>query len=389
MRTDIQAEAIATAAATTVSVIVPTFNRASFLPECIDNCLQTVPAHEIVVVDDGSDDATPEVAARYGDRISYVRKANGGKPSAIAQDWRPPAANGWIFDDDDAALPDAIEHRLAALRHRPDAGFVYAPHLLGSSGHDGHIATWGRNDVPRYSDAEFLLEIMRGCFFHLNSCLVRRSLFLQLGGLDPSLFSGEDYDFQIRLARVSKPAFCPEPVFVFRQHEGVRGAMTVRYEARDRNKVFRRYSAAIGRKIRNEFGLGEFLVPPQVQATGHNRRQALINRAHVMANHGCVAEMVDDLRDSLTCAPDRPLTSAERSQIAATIRTGWAYDVCVDDWPGFVAAVRALNREPGGRSVVRALARGLADLATSYRAPWPMRIRRLGQASHLLVTSLA
>ena len=60
-----------------VSVLVPTFNRANYIAECLDSLLaQTMPALEIIVIDDGSEDGTAELLKRYGQRIRYVRKEN-------------------------------------------------------------------------------------------------------------------------------------------------------------------------------------------------------------------------------------------------------------------------------------------------------------------------
>ena len=68
----------------TVSIIVPTFNRARYLPECLDCLLtQTLPPNEIIVVNDGSTDDTAQVVRPYLNRISYVEKENGGKSTAL------------------------------------------------------------------------------------------------------------------------------------------------------------------------------------------------------------------------------------------------------------------------------------------------------------------
>ena len=63
----------------TVSVIIPTYNYARFLGEAIDSAFaQTLPPLEVIVVDDGSTDATPEVLAAYSDRIRVIRQKNQG-----------------------------------------------------------------------------------------------------------------------------------------------------------------------------------------------------------------------------------------------------------------------------------------------------------------------
>ena len=57
-----------------VSIIIPTFNRADFLVECIDSCLAQTQPCEIIVCDHGSTDSTPEVVKKYGDQIKYIRR---------------------------------------------------------------------------------------------------------------------------------------------------------------------------------------------------------------------------------------------------------------------------------------------------------------------------
>lgn len=350
----------------TVTVIVPTFNRAGYINECIDSLLaQTVPALEVIVVDDGSDDDTVARIAVYGQKVRYVRKANGGKPLAVNMGLGLALGQWiWIFDDDDVALPNAIEQRLATLADHPGAGFVFSSHHLGRDGADRRIERGRLYTPPHYPDTGFFLEIMRGCFFHLNSALVKRELYDLLGGLDPLLLSSEDYDFQIRLARVARPSFCPEPSFVFRQHDGTRGARQIRYAAAQRSQVFRRYSQAVGQKIRADVGLGEFLCPPvQRLLTAPEQRAALLNRLHVMANHGCVDEFLADLAAWLqSMAATGGWSEEDRHELARAFRRGWIYEACSQDWGSFLAALAPLKRLPGGRASLRALGRSVLGL---------------------------
>lgn len=392
MTTDLpinSSERASAAKAMTVSVIVPTFNRAHCIGECLESLLvQTVPPLEIVVIDDGSEDGTADVLARYGDRIRYVRKENGGKPRAVNLGLS--LAQGaliWIFDDDDVALPDAIERRLEVLEAKPGIGFVYGQHFIGTNGPDGHIVQGRLYSPPCPRDEEFFFEIMRSCFFHLGTALVRRELLEALGGLDPALLSGEDYDLQIRLARIAKPAFCESPIFVFRQHGGVRGAKAIRYTASQRSSVFRKHSGAIGRKIRSSLALGGYLTPPVTRAIDQrSTRAALLNRIRVMANHGCIDEMFEDLRAVLDlCAPDAPLTGPECEAIALAMREGWAYEASVQDWPRFLTEARRLRGSYGGHRAVRALAKGVIVLARSYPAPTGQRLERAVKGAQIYI----
>jgi glycosyltransferase involved in cell wall biosynthesis len=115
---------------TSVSIVIPTFNRAALLPRAIDSALaQTLPA-EVIVCDHGSSDATPAVAARYGDRIRYIRRERDQGPIVC---WREgvESARGELvhfnFDDDwsDATF---LERTVPLLRD--DVGFVYTRTLI-------------------------------------------------------------------------------------------------------------------------------------------------------------------------------------------------------------------------------------------------------------------
>lgn len=369
-----------------VSIIVPTFNRANYIEECIDSLLsQTVPAHEIIVVDDGSEDDTAARIARYGERVRYVRKDNGGKPSAVnlalklAQgDWI------WLFDDDDVAVPDAIEARLDALAREPGAGFVYAPHYMGASGSDGKILRGRLNDVSPPPHEALYLALMRSAFCSLSSVMFRRELLQRLGGLDPSLVAGEDYDFLIRLAGLARGAFCSRPVFVVRQHTGTRGPKSERYAERDRARVFLHYSKAIGQKIRRTQPLGAFCVPSVLECNAEQGREALLNRALVMANHGCIDELLADLDAFLRDTESDPrIAHRALSAIGEILRTGWAYDACADDWASFVRKASALRVRKRGRAAILALAMGALKRATSYSGTVVDRMLRLGRAGSL------
>lgn len=360
---------------------MPTYNRAHYIEECLDSLLnQTYPAIEIIVIDDGSEDDTAGLLRRYGNKIRYLQKENGGKPSAVNLGLSLAQGNLiWLFDDDDVALPGAIEHRVAALRSRPDAGFVYSPHYLGADGPDGRIDKKNLNYLPRYDDENFFAALIKGCFFHLATALVRIEAYRLVGDFDVGLLSSEDYDMQIRLAHAFNAVYSPEPSFIFRQHMGHRGAKGIRYAGQQRSKIFQKYDYQVGLKLRAALTLGDYLVPRTDNVnTIEKTRQALLARMVVMASKGCIAEMFEDLKAALeTLQPGQRLSPSETSLITSSICTGYAYAASQTEWPGFKSHVARIGKHAAGRQATLALAKGFFRLAKSYPGSATERVRKL------------
>ncbi len=100
-----------------ISVVIPTYNRAAEIVAAVGSVLaQTLPPHEVIVVDDGSTDATPEALAPLMDRIRFVRKANGGASSARNRGVIE-ATGDWIafLDSDDTWDADKLEKQAACM----------------------------------------------------------------------------------------------------------------------------------------------------------------------------------------------------------------------------------------------------------------------------------
>jgi glycosyltransferase involved in cell wall biosynthesis len=110
-----------------ISVILPTFNRAGYIAKAIESVLsQSVAIHQFVVVDDGSTDGTSEVVSRYRPLVDYVRQPNAGKLVAIRRGLE--ITDGdlvWIMDDDDIAPANALEALVAPLATDPSVAYSY------------------------------------------------------------------------------------------------------------------------------------------------------------------------------------------------------------------------------------------------------------------------
>lgn len=117
-----------------VTALIGTYNQGRFIAEAIESVLaQDFPAleMEILVVDDGSTDTTPEIVKRYADRVRYVRKENGGQASVFNLGFAE--ARGEIvamLDGDDVWLPGKVRAMVEEFERHPEAGLVYHPYQI-------------------------------------------------------------------------------------------------------------------------------------------------------------------------------------------------------------------------------------------------------------------
>ena len=111
-----------------VSVVIATYNRAKTVVRSIESVLgQTYSPFEVVVVDDGSKDKTPQVLENFDNRISYMRQDNQGR--AIARNVGAASCTGnWIAfqDDDDEWYPNKLELQVSVVRALPQIGVIFS-----------------------------------------------------------------------------------------------------------------------------------------------------------------------------------------------------------------------------------------------------------------------
>jgi glycosyltransferase involved in cell wall biosynthesis len=182
-----------------VSVAVPTWNRAHLVGRAIRSVLaQTFPDIEILVVDDGSTDTTPEVVGAVDDaRLRPVRHERNHGISRTRNTALRLARGEWLafLDDDNEWAPDYLARQLALAASRPEAGVVYCRARL--------------RDIPSGSEHDDESGLYQGRVFHhlvggwnpwMSATLIRRSVLTEVGGLDERLRATEDHDLWLRLA---------------------------------------------------------------------------------------------------------------------------------------------------------------------------------------------
>lgn len=370
-----------------ITVVIPTFNRSRYLPESLDSVLgQTVPPAQVLVVDDGSTDDTQAVLCRYAGRVESIAKPNGGKASAVnAGLARASGEFIWVFDDDDVALPDAVERLLEPMLRRPDVDFVYSGHYLGSNGPDGRIVRGPSADVPMVREDRLLQALTEGAFFNQQGVLARRHCFDRAGGYEESFKRGQDYDLMIRMARVCRGVGIAAPTYVFRQHSGVRGPLGAQHASADRDRTWMEWERRIGQRIREQLPLEAFLDADEARIVdaGRRRRVALLHRAASMASKGLAAEVASDLVDAAAASRASMLDEGEAALCRRLMTREFMQVALRASAPQFLFALLPLRRTRAGREMLRAMARGILWVAKQRKAERIGRVQTLRISARL------
>jgi glycosyltransferase involved in cell wall biosynthesis len=220
-----------------VSVIMPTFNRPQFLPAALASVrAQTYPHWELIIADDGSEDATRDYLRGLStSRIRIVWLEHTGRPAVARNAAARLAAGDYLafLDSDDLWAPDKLARQVASLHRHPERAWSYTSFtLIDAAGtaapvqHGHQQAVAGAILEPLLTDATVVA---------LPSVMVRRALFLQLGGFDETLTMCEDDELWYRLAAYGEADACTEPLTQVRRHRQHGGDDVTAW--RDRQRV--------------------------------------------------------------------------------------------------------------------------------------------------------
>lgn len=199
-------------------MVVPAYDAAGFLPAALESVFaQDFPDFEVVVVDDGSRDATPAVIAGYAARVRSFRQDNAGVAAARNRGVRESRGRYVAFlDADDSWRRDKLSRQLAALRRQPAArASASAFDVTDESG-----VVVERRGGPFEGPVLEVLVVEGNLLGTPSSMLCERELLLELGGFDPRFSQCADWDLWIRLAQATSVAMLPEPLVCYRQHAG-------------------------------------------------------------------------------------------------------------------------------------------------------------------------
>ena len=214
-----------------VSVIIPSYNHRNYIGEAVTSVLtQTYGNLELIVIDDGSKDGSPDLIATIKDsRLKLVRQANCGAHAAINRGVG--MASGefiGILNSDDSYHPRRIEKAIAAFQQDPDLQLVSSwidvidgdGRLIATKKGWENLDPWpiGRPEATFKVGNDFRLNLLAANFVSTTSNIVfRRSLWGQVGAMR-NLRYVHDWDFLLRASEIAKCILIPEPLVRYRIH---------------------------------------------------------------------------------------------------------------------------------------------------------------------------
>jgi glycosyltransferase involved in cell wall biosynthesis len=200
-----------------VSVVIPTYNQASYLRASIDSVLaQTYPSIEVVVVDDGSTDETPEILDSYGGRVRAIRQTNHGAANALNHGIRESVGQYvcWLSSDD-AFLPDKVARQVAALEADRELGLSFMGFdTIDSQG--SFIAD--RSDI-RWRHPDLFVSVFWANPINGSTVMMPRSVLDEAGPFDEALRADVDAEMWFRVLARHRAAHIPGVHLHYRVHD--------------------------------------------------------------------------------------------------------------------------------------------------------------------------
>jgi len=180
---------------TSISVIIPSFNRAHLLRRALTSVYaQTLPVDEVIVIDDGSTDETQTIVAQYFPQVTYIYQPNQGV-SAARNTGIKQAKGQWLafLDSDDEWLADKLFQQITALKNT-DYKVCHTEEI------------WIRNGVRvnqmkkhKKPTGWIFKDCLPLCAMSPSSIMIHRDVFNQVGLFDSTFLTCEDYDLWLRI----------------------------------------------------------------------------------------------------------------------------------------------------------------------------------------------
>jgi hypothetical protein len=194
------------------SIVTPSHNTGRYIADAIGSVLsQNYSDLDYLVMDGASTDNTLDVLRGLGDRVRWISERDAGQSDAIRRGFCQTQGEilGWL-NADDVLMPGALQSVAEFFAAHPEVDLVYgdATYIDAEGKEIGrcvHVEPFSMRRLLHYSD--FIVQ--PAAFF-------RRSAYEAVGGLDPTLHWGMDYDLWLKLARAHKVAYLPKPLASYR-----------------------------------------------------------------------------------------------------------------------------------------------------------------------------
>jgi glycosyltransferase involved in cell wall biosynthesis len=211
-----------------VSIVIPSYNSEKFIATTLDSVLgQTFKDIEVIVVDDGSTDTSPEIVRTYGAPIRLVPQKNSGV-SAARNRGISEAKGKFIgfIDSDDYWFREKLASQIGVFRTHPEVGVVYSSfHRWESDDQDCfpqpesfHFEGALDEIDLEYSGWVYHLFLL-DCWMLTSTSIFRKEVFEKCGNFDSSLPCGEDWDLWLRIAREYPMIKLKTATTLYRQHK--------------------------------------------------------------------------------------------------------------------------------------------------------------------------
>ncbi len=201
-----------------VSFVVPVHNCEQFVREAIDSVLaQTLRDFELILIDDGSTDGSPDILAEYaaGEPRVRVLRHETARGSGAARNTGIDVARADLLalgDADDVALPERLERQKAYLDEHPNVDFVASPYAIV----DVENTLIGVRRIRCAAD-ELPDRLRRYCHLAANAAMYRTRIVREVGGYRPGFRAAQDYDLLLRLAERFQAGVLDVPAYRYRQ----------------------------------------------------------------------------------------------------------------------------------------------------------------------------
>ena len=206
-----------------VSVVIPTYNRGTYLREAVQSVLdQSYQAWELIVVDDGSTDDSLRFVEALGDpRIQVMSLPHCGNPGALRNRGMAQARGVFVafLDSDDCWLPEKLRLQVEDLETHSECGWSYTYLTPVGPGLEPLPLTPGRSGRPFRGNIAPALAALEASVT-TPTVLLRRELAAKVGGFDETFRFCEDYDLWIRCALASPVSVVTTPLVLIRVHSG-------------------------------------------------------------------------------------------------------------------------------------------------------------------------